>query len=94
MPNQTHQNDIGTHEIVAMLHAKSTTMADLARKNRFDLLDVLSVVDGQKMYPNIANKIAQAIGTTKEMLWPSMYLATPQTNQPHTSIFVLRVALA
>lgn len=92
IPHPKKSDDISNEEILTMLHVKNILMSDIARKHRFDLLDVLAVINGHKVYPNIARIVAEAIGTTKEMLWPSIYCATPQPRVDMT-VFVLRVEL-
>ena len=94
IPRPQKSDNLSNHEILTMLHVKNILMSDIARKHRFDLMDVLAVINGEQMYPNIARIIAAAIGATKEMVWPSIYCATPAANLPNTSIFVLRVQLA
>lgn len=93
IPRPQKMDDISGMEVIAMLRAKGSSVTAITHQHRFNMDDVISVVNGQKCYPNIARLVAQAIGTTKEMLWPSIYCAVPATNQPHTSVFVLRVTL-
>lgn len=92
IPRPQKSDNLSSEQILTMLHVKNILASGLARKHRFDLMDVLSVINGHKVYPNIARVIAEAIGTTKEMLWPSIYCATPQPRVDMT-VFVLRVEL-
>jgi len=92
-PNTKITNTSG-EQIIAMLKAKGTDWRAIAYHHHFKDDDVLAVINGEQMYPNIARIVAAAIGATKEMLWPSIYCATPAANLPNTSIFVLRVQLA
>lgn len=86
--------NLSGEQIIAMLKAKGTDWRVIGYQHHFNREDVLAVINGEEMYPNIARIIAEAIGTTKEMLWPSIYCTKPAANLPNTSIFVLRVELA
>lgn len=77
-------------QIIAMLNSKGLTLGTFCNRNRFHIDDVVDAINGTKMYPNIARLVAQAIGTTKEMLWPVLYeVSVP--HQPITTVFILRV---
>lgn len=94
IPRPQKSDNLSGEQIIAMLKAKGTDWRVIAYHHHFNCDDVLAVINGEQMYPNIARIIAAAIGATKEMVWPSIYCATPAANLPNTSIFVLRVQLA
>ena len=73
-----------------MLNTSGLTLGQFCQKNGFHINDVCDVINGKELYPNIARLVAQAIGTTKEMLWPVLYDVVGP-HKPLISVFILRV---
>lgn len=88
---QPSTDNITNAEILAMLNQKGVCLTRLGATHRFDLADILHVINGKKCYPNIARIVANCLNTTPDMLWPHIYPML--TGKANTSIFVLRVTL-
>lgn len=83
--------NISSQEILAMLNQKGVSLTQLSQQHRFNVADIMHVINATKCYPNIARIVANSLNATPDMLWPSLF-PLPVV-QPSTSVFVLRVTL-
>lgn len=61
------------HDIKALLGKRGVTQISIARKLKVSPTLVGRVIFGRVTSRRVASEVAQSLGLTEEMLWPSIY---------------------